>query len=139
MLAYLVIDPIVRIGWLSWDRARPDVLYNGVASPGFHAFPSGHTGKTFAVYGLLIALWVKSATGWFEKIVAITLLAFIATVVPFGRMTMGVHWPSDVIAGWLLGAVWLVYLLLGLRFERRSRDRVEPVRDAATTDPDGRR
>jgi undecaprenyl-diphosphatase len=117
LLAYCVVDPIVRLGWLSWDRARPQVLYDGFASPGFHAFPSGHTGKTFAVYGTLFYLWMRSAPGWIEKAVAGLLLAFIATVVPFGRMSMGVHWPSDVIAGWLLGAIWLLFLIWAMRYE----------------------
>lgn len=120
VLAYVVIDPVVRFGWILWDRARPDVLYEGVTAPAFHAFPSGHTGKTFAVYGVLIWSWIRSAGGWLERVVAFALLAFIGTVVPLGRMTMGVHWPSDIIGGWLLGAVWLVYLIVALRFERRT-------------------
>jgi undecaprenyl-diphosphatase len=126
VLAYLVIDPVVRVGWLLWDRARPDVLYQGVTAPSFHAFPSGHTGKTFAVYGVLIWTWIGSARGWLEKLVALVLLAFIATVVPIGRMTIGVHWPSDVIGGWLLGAIWLVYLITALRFERTSASALVP-------------
>jgi undecaprenyl-diphosphatase len=120
VLAYVVLDPIVRLGWLSWDRARPQVLYDGFASPGFHAFPSGHTGKTFAVYGVLIYLWIRSAPGWIEKALAFLLLAFIALVVPFGRMSMGVHWPSDVIAGWLLGAIWLLFLIWAMRYEQTA-------------------
>jgi undecaprenyl-diphosphatase len=120
VLAYLVIDPIVRVGWILWDRSRPDVLFGGFTSPAFHSFPSGHTGKTFAVYGVLVFIWVRSAPGWIEKGIALALLAAIGLVVPVGRMSMGVHWPSDVIAGWLLGAIWLVYLLVALRFERTS-------------------
>ena len=118
VLAYIVIDPVVRLGWLLWDRARPEILYDGVTAPAFHAFPSGHTGKTVAVYGMLIWTWMRSAAGWFEKLLALALLVFLATVVPLGRMTMGVHWPTDIIGGWLLGAIWLVYLIVALRFER---------------------
>ena len=118
ILAYAVVDAVVRLGWLTWDRARPTVLYEGVTAPSFHAFPSGHTGKTIAVYGLLVWLWIRSAPGWLEKSLALLLLTTITFVVPFGRMTMGVHWPSDVIAGWLLGASWCVVLILGLRYER---------------------
>ena len=128
ILAYVVLDPIVRLGWLSWHRARPDVLYDGFASPGFHSFPSGHTGKTFAVYGVLFYLWIRSAPGWIEKALAFLLLAFIALVVPFGRMSMGVHWPSDVIAGWLLGAIWLIFLIWALRYERRTPARNSAIR-----------
>ncbi|MGH2313507.1 hypothetical protein ACRB7L_00330, partial [Staphylococcus aureus] len=36
VLAFVGCDLITRLGWLSWDRARPDILYDGFASPGFH-------------------------------------------------------------------------------------------------------
>jgi membrane-associated phospholipid phosphatase len=121
VLAYAVLDLVVRFGWMTWDRARPDILYGGVTAPSFHAFPSGHTAKTFAVYGTLIYLWVRSAPGPLEKAAALLVLAFIALVVPFGRMTMGVHWPSDVIAGWLIGAIWLLFLIAAMRYERSAR------------------
>ena len=109
-LAALVPDLVGRFGWMIWSRARPDLLYDGVASPGFHSFPSGHTSKTVAVYGFLTLLWLRASGSTTEKVLAILLLGMIVVVVPVGRMAMGVHWPSDVMAGMVIGAVWLAVL-----------------------------
>lgn len=111
VLAFVVPDLVVRFGWLIWSRARPDLLYDGIASPGFHSFPSGHAAKTMAIYGFLIALWLRASRNGVEKAVACLVLAFIAIVVPLGRMAMGVHWPSDVIAGLIIGLVWMIVLI----------------------------
>ena len=119
LLAYIGPDLVTRLGWLTWDRARPLVLHEGFASPGFHAFPSGHTAKTLCVYGLLCLLWMKATTSWLERFLALGILAFLALVVPMGRASMGVHWPTDILAGWLLGLVWLIVLALALGWERR--------------------
>lgn len=118
VLAPLVTDLTGRFGWLLWDRARPTVLHDGFASPGFHAFPSGHTSKTLALYGLLAILWLRASGSTAEKILVLIALGFIVVVVPLARMIMGVHWPSDVLGGALLGGAWLAILATGLRFER---------------------
>jgi undecaprenyl-diphosphatase len=123
LLAYAVTDPVVRLGWRMWDRTRPSVLYDGVAAPAFHSFPSGHTGKTLAVYGILVFIWARTSRSPLERIIALLMLAAIAVVVPVGRMSMGVHWPSDILAGWILGLFWLCVLASGLRFETLQRSR----------------
>jgi undecaprenyl-diphosphatase len=110
LLAAAVPDLVGRFGWLIWSRARPDILYDGMASPGFHAFPSGQTSKTFAVYGILTLLWMRASDSTLEKAAALTLLAVIVLVVPLGRVAMGVHWPTDVLAGWVIGGAWLAVL-----------------------------
>jgi len=114
ILAAIVPDIVGRFGWMIWSRARPDILYEGIASPGFHAFPSGHAAKTFAVYGFLTLLWIRASANTLEKSVAILLFAFIAIGVGLGRVLMGVHWPSDVIGGMVIGAVWVFVLRKGL-------------------------
>jgi undecaprenyl-diphosphatase len=120
ILAYVGMDLVVRVGWSMWARARPDIIHGGIAAPSLHAFPSGHTGKTLAVYGLLIGMWVRSAPGYLEKLVALLLLGFLAAAVPMGRLTMGVHWPSDLLGGYTIGLAWLIVLTLGLRYERQA-------------------
>ncbi len=116
-LALIVMDAIVRIGWLVLARQRPDLIAEGIASPGFHSFPSGHTSKTLVVYGLLIAQWLRASQSIVEKLLALLLLLVIVIIVPFGRLRMGVHWPTDILGGYLLGGIWLGFLLLALRKE----------------------
>jgi undecaprenyl-diphosphatase len=117
-LSWIGVDIAVRLGWALWARSRPELVFGGAAAPGFHAFPSGHAGKTFAVYGLLVWVWVRASGSWVERIIALGAFAFIAVVVPVGRLRMGAHWPSDVIAGALIGAFWLGVLILSIRRER---------------------
>jgi len=120
VMSMFVMDAIVRIGWFSLARDRPDIIAHGVASPGFHSFPSGHTAKTVAVYGLLAAQWFRASRSPVERVVAISLALIIVVVVPYGRARMGVHWPTDILAGWLIGSVWLVFAIAAVRHERRS-------------------
>lgn len=121
VLAVAATDLVVRFGWLIWDRARPEILYDGVASPGFHSFPSGHAAKTAAVYGILAVIWARSTASRAERLVALTLAALIAVVTAGGRVAMGVHWPSDALAGLLLGGLWAAVLARGLRYEEVGR------------------
>ena len=122
-LSMIVMDAVVRIGWMSWERLRPDIIAQGIARPSEHSFPSGHTSKTLAVYGLLIAQWFKASHSVVEKGVAVLIALTIALIVPFGRVRMGVHWPTDVMGGWLIAAVWLFFLLWALRRAEQAGSR----------------
>lgn len=117
VLTILFMDAIVRVGWFSLARERPDVIAKGLASPGFHSFPSGHTAKTFALYGLLAAQWFRASRSLVERVLIVLLLLGIVMVVPFGRMRMGVHWPTDIMGGYAIAAVWLIFTLFALRHE----------------------
>lgn len=121
LLAMVLMDAVVRIGWMSWERLRPDIIANGIARPSEHSFPSGHTAKSLAVYGLLILEWVRASRSIVEKTLALLVLLIIAVGTPFGRVRMGVHWPTDVIGGWLIAGAWLAFLLAALRRAEKAR------------------
>jgi undecaprenyl-diphosphatase len=120
LMSMIFMDALVRVGWFSFARHRPDIIAQGIASPGFHSFPSGHTSKTLAVYGLLAAQWFQTSRSRMEKTLIVALTVLIAAMVPYGRMRMGVHWPTDVLAGYLVGGVWLGFVIAAARHERRS-------------------
>jgi undecaprenyl-diphosphatase len=121
LLSMVLMDAAVRIGWLSWERVRPDIIAQGIARPGEHSFPSGHTAKSTAVYGLLIAQWFRASRSITEKTLAVLVFLIIAIGTPFGRVRMGVHWPTDVMGGWLIAGVWLAFLLLALSRAEKAR------------------
>ena len=121
LLSMVVMDAAVRIGWLSWERLRPDIIAQGIARPSEHSFPSGHTAKSAAVYGLLIAEWFRASRNIIERTLAVIVLLIIAIGTPFGRVRMGVHWPTDVLGGWLIAGVWLSFLLLALSRAEKAR------------------
>lgn len=87
---------------LAVTRARPELWPRLVTQPGF-SFPSGHAIAAATFFPLLAA---TASRAWPEARrwawAAALLLGFY---VGFGRMYLGVHWPTDVVAGWAIGAV----------------------------------
>lgn len=99
-------------------RARPDLAEPLLQAAG-HAFPSGHTGGTTLGVGiLLVVLLPRVPRPWRPVVLAAGVL--LAVAVGATRVVLGVHWPSDVVAGWLLSSAWvLAVLAAGARPVRR--------------------
>lgn len=124
LAAFCLIDTLVLIGWLGWDRARPTLVLDGVATPGFHSFPSGHVAQTIALYGLLSYFWIAATNRRAEQLVAVLLCATLVIVVALARLSLGAHWPSDIVAGAAIGGTWLAVLVTALRWaENRQTER----------------
>ena len=98
---------LIWAGWGLWDRARPDTVAGGAAALSAHSFPSGHAILSTTVYGLL-AVWLCRASGSVleRAIVVLVTAAWVATVC-LARVRLGAHWPSDVVAGVVVGLAWL--------------------------------
>ncbi len=115
LFSYLVLDWVVRIGWATWHRHRPDLVLGGAIAPGFASFPSGHTGKTLAVYGILAYFWASASRNWIERVLPFLIVAVLDVLTAYGRMRMGAHWPSDLLGGFTLGLFWLILTIVALR------------------------
>lgn len=88
-----------------FTRARPEVvphLMPEVSS----SFPSGHSMSSAVVYITLGALLARTATSWPQKIYLIGAALLLTGLIGVSRVAMGVHYPSDVLAGWLAGTGW---------------------------------
>lgn len=125
---FVMLDAAVLLGWKLWPRARPDLIAGGVASSAesFSAFPSGHVSQTVVVYGLLAALWLRGTRLRGEKIFGWSLVALLALAVGASRLRLGAHWPTDVVAGALLGAFWLAVLLRASQSVEATRPPAKP-------------
>ena len=86
------------------DRPRP-VWPDPVDSAHYAAFPSGHAMTATVICGLL--LWLLHAYGTGRAVWRTAMVLAVTSVagVGFTRVWLGVHWPSDVVGGWLLGAL----------------------------------
>lgn len=115
VMSYVIARTLVILGWKLWDRPRPELIAEGIASPPLHSFPSGHMVLTISVYGLLAFAWVRASRSMVEKALAILLVAAWCAAAGYARVRLGTHWPSDVIAGALIGAAWLITVLFALR------------------------
>lgn len=92
-------------------RPRPDTIYVKSMTIKSYSFPSGHTFGATVLYGLLIQLAWFSLTQPLNVIVAV-LLTILILLVGISRVILGAHFPSDVLAGWLLGIVALALISL---------------------------
>ncbi|MEV4710436.1 phosphatase PAP2 family protein [Micromonospora sp. NPDC049374] len=100
-----LLGPLLK---LLVGRQRPDLPDPVAQAPGL-AFPSGHALNATLAAGILLVVFLprtrhRSATRAAVWLGALT----IALVTGFSRVALGVHWSSDVLAGWLLGATVVV-------------------------------
>jgi membrane-associated phospholipid phosphatase len=87
--------------------ARPDI---GLSSEATYSLPSNHAQGSLTLWGVL--------AGWIKKPWGLVLAVVIPCLVGFTRVYLGVHYPTDILAGWAVaGAVLLVYYLIGSRVE----------------------
>lgn len=107
-------------------RERPS-WPDPVDSAQFAAFPSGHAMTATAVCGLLVWLLYRSRAGAAARRAALAVAAVSVAGVGWTRVWLGVHWPTDVLAGWLFGA--LAVALTVLTYDRAGRGRA--AREAA--------
>ena len=115
LASYFMLDLVVGVGWLTWARERPEVVLDGAASPGLHAFPSGHVAQVISAYGFLVYLWMRTSNSAAERLLAVLLLMGATAVISLARLVLGAHWPSDMAAGALVGCFWLAVTVTALR------------------------
>ncbi len=107
---------------LAYDRPRPDVVNHLVA---IHtaSFPSGHATMSTLVYLTLAALIARLVEDWRVRAYVICVAVLLSLAVGLSRLYLGVHWPSDVAAGWALGVAWASLSWLVVSSLRRLRAR----------------
>ena len=96
-----------------FDRARPE-LWEKRGQFSWASYPSGHAIASIAVL-FTVAYLLEREKGWKWPY---AVLGVMAVITMWSRLYLGVHWPTDVIGGGLMGAVWLGATMVG--FARRS-------------------
>jgi membrane-associated phospholipid phosphatase len=86
-----------------------------------YSFPSGHAMESFVVYGMLAYFAVLALRSWKARVAVVCGAALLVVLIGFSRMYLGVHYFSDVLAGYAAGGVWLSALITGVETIRRSK------------------
>jgi membrane-associated phospholipid phosphatase len=92
-------------------RPRPPAVHR-LVSAGGASFPSAHAAQSVACYAALAAVAVTATRSARTRVLVCTAAAAIAAAVGASRVYLGVHFPSDVLSGWLLAAGWLLALIV---------------------------
>ncbi len=149
---YLVLDGRWHMGLFVWastftgmaaggilktifERARPEFVPSGVYVFG-SSFPSGHAMQSAITYLTLGALLARAHKRKRVKAFVLMVSVLITVAVGVTRVYLGVHWPTDVLAGWTAGAVWaLLSWTVASWFQRRGV--IEQESDVAPEGPEG--
>ncbi len=120
--------------WMSllkglYERPRPTAVTQ-LDPPGGLSFPSGHSMISAALYLTLGVLVARALPTRRLRVFAVLTGAFLTMIIGLSRVYLGVHYPTDVLAGWTAGAAWA--LICGVLVQVLGRRGVQqvPVRDA---------
>lgn len=88
-----------------FDRPRPDLVLHST-QVFTSSFPSGHAAVSAVVYLTLGALLARDAPSVAVKIYVMAVAIFLVFLIGVSRVFLGVHYPTDVLAGWCIGSAW---------------------------------
>lgn len=115
-------------GWLVSDglktaigRERPTIVPHLMEETSY-SFPSGHTMLSSVVYFTLAAILARTVKHRWEKIFFVLLAAVLSGMIGISRLYLGVHYPTDVLAGWAAGTAWALFCgTVAWWWQRRGR------------------
>jgi undecaprenyl-diphosphatase len=108
----------------AFHRPRPVAFFG--ATPSSYSFPSGHALGSFCFYGILAAILAARARGRGAKFCVWLAAVLLVGMIGFSRIYLGVHYPSDVIAGYCAAAVWVGAVgFLDRTLRTREREKLE--------------
>jgi membrane-associated phospholipid phosphatase len=99
-----LLDTVLK---LHYRRVRPDVPWAFVHERSF-SFPSGHSVMAVVLYGMLTYLLMQYERKTWERVGLIAGSVILIAGIGLSRIYLGVHYPSDVLAGYVVGTVWVM-------------------------------
>lgn len=116
-----------------FDRPRPDLVPHG-SIVYTASFPSGHSMLSAVTYLSLAALLARTHKRRVEKVYFILVAVVLTAVVGVSRVYLGVHWPTDVLAGWTAGSFWALLVWTVARW-LQHRGKIEDQEQEPPDDP----
>jgi membrane-associated phospholipid phosphatase len=111
---------------LAFRRDRP-FFTDPLATLSTYSFPSGHATVSIAVYGALTLVLLRRLRGP-ARVVCLAAAVLLVSLIGFSRMYLGVHFLSDVLAGYSVGLAWLALCVVVLDLHHRRRSRFQTSR-----------
>ena len=120
LVAGAVAGPLVSGFKHLYARQRPPVATQLVFEPTY-ALPSGHALSSTVVVGILTVVAVTMLRSTAYRILVVCAGASVVVAIGVSRLYLGVHWLTDVLAGWFLGGAWLALCTAVLLLSRGDR------------------
>lgn len=108
---------------LGFQRERPFFPDPLATAPTTYSFPSGHACVSAAVYGAIGYILARHLPGARAKLLALAGAAVVILLIGFSRLYLGVHFLTDVVAGFCLGIAWVALCVVALNLRVRLRFR----------------
>ncbi|MEI9422543.1 phosphatase PAP2 family protein [Mesorhizobium sp. Cs1299R1N1] len=112
-----LLSSLLKVGV---DRPRPELVSHLVNETSL-SFPSGHAMLSAVTYLTLGSLAARFLPGRTTQVYVLFLAVLTAVLVGVSRVYLGVHWPSDVLAGWCAGFAWAMLCWLVARLLQRRQ------------------
>ena len=88
-----------------FHRTRPDPFF--VTKPTTYSFPSGHALISLCFYGLVAGIVSQTLRERWQRVAVWSVAGVLVAMIGLSRVYLGVHWPSDVIAGYAAALIWM--------------------------------
>jgi undecaprenyl-diphosphatase len=136
-LGSIVLNNLLKMGF---GRPRPQLFDWGTHVVSW-SFPSGHAMSAAVVYGTVAYLAARLQTRHLHRVMTLLVAALLIVLIGVTRLYLGVHYPSDVIAGVIIGLAWAAFCMATLeatqlyarrRAPRILKDEQPPARDGGS-------
>lgn len=106
------------------DRPRPNVVKESIIKPSSDSFPSGHAFVSMTFYLTIAGFVGPTLPTRAGRIYFMTFALLLSIAIGISRVYIGVHYPTDVLAGWLAGLAWVTSCWLWLLLIRSHPDEI---------------
>ena len=124
-LVLAIVVNLVLKRWINRPRPAGDHLVEVMTL----SFPSGHAMSAMAFYGFLVYLIWRYAHRWWLKIALTLLCVFVILGIGMSRIYLGVHYPSDIVAGYQGGLFWAAFCIVTFNILSMIRKRRQPYHE----------